>query len=974
VATHARFGAGSGADVAGLTKVFRSSDRGQSWSLVATLDGILRASLFVHNGALHLLGAEAEGKPNVIRRSYDNGATWSTPTGNTSGMLERGGLGTPNNPVLFAGRIWSGATRRVFSAPLAANLLWSGSWTLSPDPGSNPAWLDGAFVDMTEGQVVASPEQGVVVLPKVRALPYTALVRVDPAYPDVVSFDPERDFVPLPGGEKKFGAAHDPQSGRFFVLGNPVLPAHASHPTLGGTPELIRNTAAVLSSPDLRAWRVEKIFLYTANLAYEGFQYFNFAIAGDDLLVASRTAFAVGGNRPPRAHDANLLTFHRIAQFRDLRPDHYLALDPEGDSIRRHERTQHADAPLGTFPLGAGFAGQSLSRPAAFGQAADGDVYVQEATGRVLRFDAAGNFIGTVTAAPVALQAQPLTVRQPPVDACSWVASGSGDWREPLNWYYWNRPDTAGETAIFGSAITAPATVLVRGSDKGWFFARAGDTEGWRTTDIDAAVVQAGQFAGVAATGDPWLYRTGQQFSGARFNTVKVRMRAAVTGPARVDLYWGDTDNDVFAEARRASVQYTGAGAFQEVVFNLAGNPLWDGRMITRIRVDPLNGAAFAGRALAIDAIVIADATPAGAPAKRIGGLRFRSGHGYTLAGSGTLCLDPPDGPGRITVEQGAHAIHAPLVFAGSGVCEVAPDAVLTLRAQPQVDGEQLELRGGGAIAAPDWTLAAGQRLTVAAGATLTLDADVRVGSGATLELRGGTLLAGGLELAGAGAELVIGGAAAGAAAPLCVAGDIRLVPGSRLAVDIAAATRISPGDDIVLVVYAGAVEGTFEHLEEGALLGSGGAVFRLAYADRGAIRLIRVAQSYAQWTDWHGLSGPGAAPPADPAGDGVANLVKYMLGVAPDQAIPGGWAPPVTLANMDDGPHLVLAWDRDPAATGVVYTWEYSADLVNWLASPVALVVDQDSPERHHASMPLTGPDAGFFRLVLSMPETVDR
>ena len=39
---------------------------------------------------------------------------------------------------------------------------------------------------------------------------------------------------------------------------------------------------------------------------------------GDDLLVASRTAYDDGLGGARRAHDANYLTFHRIPVFRQL--------------------------------------------------------------------------------------------------------------------------------------------------------------------------------------------------------------------------------------------------------------------------------------------------------------------------------------------------------------------------------------------------------------------------------------------------------------------------------------------------------------------------------------------------------------------------------------------------------------------------------------------------------------------------------
>ena len=45
-----------------------------------------------------------------------------------------------------------------------------------------------------------------------------------------------------------------------------------------------------------------------------------------------------------------------------------------------------------------------------------------------------------------------LYVSQPPEVERTWTADASGDWTDIGSWYYWNRPDTATEIAVFGSA------------------------------------------------------------------------------------------------------------------------------------------------------------------------------------------------------------------------------------------------------------------------------------------------------------------------------------------------------------------------------------------------------------------------------------------------------------------------------------------------------------------------------------------
>ncbi len=463
IASHAVFGWGSNSSDYGETSVFHSSDQGQTWTYLTTLEFILRASLFVHNGDLYLLGTYKEGGQNVIRKSTDNGSTWTEAVDSQTGLLGQGGLGTPNNPVVIYDRIWSGATRQLFSAPVNADLLKASSWTITNSPSETGHPFGDDWQGWTEGQAVASPQTGVYVLPKIRALPHTA--RIKAVSPTNVSFTASaaHAFPDLPGGEKKFGAGYDEVSGKFYILSNPVLAVHAGIIE----PELTRTAAAVVTSRDLINWQVEKIFLFTENIDNgsfgEGFQYFNFAIDGNDLAVVSRTAFDVGSGerQPPRGHDSNLMTFHMIENFRNLSPEHILVLDTNNDQVLRFEITDHQDAPLGSFTLGSSFDGAPLSSPDAIGQAQNGDVYISEQAGRILRFDALGNFIETVAQSPVPLQTGPLPITQCPAGNRTWAKAGSGNWREPTNWYYWGRADTEEEIANFGSAADSPTQITI---------------------------------------------------------------------------------------------------------------------------------------------------------------------------------------------------------------------------------------------------------------------------------------------------------------------------------------------------------------------------------------------------------------------------------------------------------------------------------------------------------------------------------
>jgi len=307
------FGRGSKAHVSGTTFIHRSCDKGETWHLLTILHDMKRGSLFSFNGAIYIWGYTAAPGVIVIRRSNDGGHTWTMPIDAQNGLLRSGMFGgTPCVPVVHDGRLWlTVGGKRVMSAPVDADLLRADVWTLSGAANTKKGPL-GDGLTVTEAQIVAAPHTGVVLLPKIGGHPYTVLLRVGDK-PSAVRDPRPIDWVRFPGGEKKFAATYDPESATFYALSNPVLPEFAKS---GWPPELIRNTLVLLSSKDLRDWRNERIVLHSPNVDYEAFQYPAFAIDGDDLLIALRTAFAVGGRKPPRGHDSNLITFFRVQQFR----------------------------------------------------------------------------------------------------------------------------------------------------------------------------------------------------------------------------------------------------------------------------------------------------------------------------------------------------------------------------------------------------------------------------------------------------------------------------------------------------------------------------------------------------------------------------------------------------------------------------------------------------------------------------------
>ena len=139
-------------------------------------------------------------------------------------------------------------------------------------------------------------------------------------------------------------------------------------------------------------------------------------------------------------------------------------------------------------------------------------------------------------------------------------------------------------------------------------FNTEGNTEGWTAVNVGNLTVADGVISGTPTSGDPQLIRTGLSLNGDQFTRVTVRLRASIDSPIR--LFWGTSNNDNFAAARRATVDYSGGGEFQTLVFEMEGVDQWAGQTITRLRVDPAEGPAAEGGYFEVDSIVISDSQP----------------------------------------------------------------------------------------------------------------------------------------------------------------------------------------------------------------------------------------------------------------------------------------------------------------------------------------------------------------------------
>ena len=323
VASHDFFGPNS---TTNLTRVFRSTDRGLTWQKLTDLKGQFWSSLFVHQENLYILGTNKQYGSVIIRRSQDGGVTWTEPKDKDSGLLfDDEEYHTAPVPVLVHnGRIWRAMEDRnppekwgvnfrafVMSAPVESDLLRAENWTVTNRLRYNQDWPGRAWL---EGNVVVAPDgQFLNILRNDTKTGGKAAVTEISFDGKTASFDPQTGFINFPGGSKKFTIRFDPVSNLYWSLSNYILPEYQ-----GENPERTRNTLALISSTDLRTWKVRSIILTHADVKLTGFQYVDWQFEDKDIIAVCRTAWQDDREPPHNCHDANYLTFHRIENFREL--------------------------------------------------------------------------------------------------------------------------------------------------------------------------------------------------------------------------------------------------------------------------------------------------------------------------------------------------------------------------------------------------------------------------------------------------------------------------------------------------------------------------------------------------------------------------------------------------------------------------------------------------------------------------------
>lgn len=276
---------------------YLSTNKGATWTQISTSYAIEHASSFYHNGAIYIIGDEA-GNNNgrgAINKSTDGGYTWSTPT-----ILLDNFRNSPSHVEIAQDRIWiayenlpNPHTVNFLSASVNSDLMDANSWFTTIRQDTRGTGNETDMVLGRNGWPIGMPKGG----PAVRALSATQAI------------SEASDAFTLPGSNSKYTAKYDPVSDKYWAL-----------TSIGDLTATNRVGITLYSSTDLKIWKKEKLVLQGESSWMHGFNYPSMQFDGNDIIFVLRTAWENERGQAQRWHDADMFTFHRVRNFRDIVP------------------------------------------------------------------------------------------------------------------------------------------------------------------------------------------------------------------------------------------------------------------------------------------------------------------------------------------------------------------------------------------------------------------------------------------------------------------------------------------------------------------------------------------------------------------------------------------------------------------------------------------------------------------------------
>ena len=318
-------------------RVLLSDDEGKTWRETSARIPMMHEILFKAGKSLYMIGHSGR---LLITRSDDNGETWSEPSvlcpeprwhqSCAPVDIHDGKITLVYEKWVSDGHPWPGVGPVLMQAKVDDDLTEASSWKFSdlynPDEdmeASRPSGIpltDPGKAGILETNVIRVYDEknpfydpsGKSVVLMMRAsvgLPDIGVMMRGVEKPDgslavekLTKNGREMYFAHIPGADLKFYVVYDPESRLYWLL----------HSQMDGRMNY-RRRLALSYSPDLLKWTFAGLVAVgpADNAARH---YASMIIHGDDLLIVSRS----GDERARNSHDGNLVTFHRVKDFRDL--------------------------------------------------------------------------------------------------------------------------------------------------------------------------------------------------------------------------------------------------------------------------------------------------------------------------------------------------------------------------------------------------------------------------------------------------------------------------------------------------------------------------------------------------------------------------------------------------------------------------------------------------------------------------------
>lgn len=332
-------------------QIFVSDDRGENWRRTARLP-LLHARVFKAEQSLWIIGHSGR---LLISQSIDNGESWSEPAvlddeffwqqaacamdfchGRIYLTMEHAPCGKDE---------WHGGNGDpvLMSADLSADLSKRESWRFSnalsfkkdvPHTENLFAYRPDCCLESNVVRIrnrqhrLYDPKERTVLLfcrcgGPIHTANLAALFKGEEAEDGSLRLDLFRledgspmVFVPFPGGYMKFHIIYDEKSGLYWLIASRAEYS-GFLPIPGGRNDLDiaweRGKIELFYSRTLFDW-CSAGMVAAGNTYTSSRHYASLLIDGDDLLVLSRSGDEKGKN----PHDTNLITLHRVKNFRDL--------------------------------------------------------------------------------------------------------------------------------------------------------------------------------------------------------------------------------------------------------------------------------------------------------------------------------------------------------------------------------------------------------------------------------------------------------------------------------------------------------------------------------------------------------------------------------------------------------------------------------------------------------------------------------